>query len=84
MQLGLIQAKRKRIFEPWRNMKPSYVLIHGGTQGGWVWKKVIPGLRSAGHEVFSPTLTGCGERAHLLTPEVVLETHVQDVINVLH
>ena len=64
-------------------MKPSFVLIHGGTQGGWVWKKVIAGLRSAGHEVFAPTLTGCGERAHLLTPEVGLETNVQDVINVL-
>jgi pimeloyl-ACP methyl ester carboxylesterase len=61
----------------------TFVLIHGGIQGGWVWKRVIPLLRAAGHEAYAPTLTGCGERAHLLTREVGLETHVQDVVNVL-
>lgn len=61
----------------------TFVLIHGGIQGGWVWKRVIALLRAAGHEVYAPTLTGCGERAHLLSRDVGLETHVQDVVNVL-
>jgi len=61
----------------------TFVLIHGGIQGGWVWKRVIALLRAAGHEAYAPTLTGCGERAHLLTSEVGLVTHVQDVVNVL-
>lgn len=61
----------------------TFVLIHGGIQGGWVWKHVVALLRAAGHEAYAPTLTGCGERAHLLTREVGLETHVQDVVNVL-
>lgn len=61
----------------------TFVLIHGGIQGGWAWKYVVTLLRAAGHEVYTPTLTGCGERAHLLTHEVGLETHVQDVVNVL-
>jgi pimeloyl-ACP methyl ester carboxylesterase len=61
----------------------TYVLVHGAWHGGWCWKKVAPLLRHAGHEVFTPTLTGLGERAHLLTPEVDLTTHVQDIVGVL-
>ena len=61
----------------------TFVLIHGGIQGGWVWKRVVALLRAAGHEVYAPTLTGCGERTHLLTRDVGLETHVQDIVNVL-
>ena len=66
-------------------MTPSttFVLVHGGWHGGWCWKKVVPLLRAAGHEVFTPTLTGLGERSHLLTPDVGLETHVQDIVAVL-
>lgn len=60
-----------------------FLLIHGAWHGGWCWKKVTPLLRTAGHEVCTPTLTGLGERAHLLSPEVTLETHVQDVVGVL-
>ncbi len=54
----------------------TIVLIHGGWHGGWCWKKVAPLLRAAGHEVYTPTLTGLGDRAHLLGPEVTLDTHV--------
>jgi pimeloyl-ACP methyl ester carboxylesterase len=61
----------------------TYVLVHGGWHGSWCWRKVTPLLRDAGHEVFTPTLTGLGERAHLAGPEVGLATHVQDVANVL-
>jgi pimeloyl-ACP methyl ester carboxylesterase len=62
----------------------TFVLVHGAWHGGWCWKKVTPLLRAAGHEVFTPTLTGLGERAHLLTPAVGLETHIEDVLGVLY
>jgi pimeloyl-ACP methyl ester carboxylesterase len=59
------------------------VLVHGGWLGGWVWKHVTPSLRAAGHEVFAPTLTGLGERSHVATPEVGLDTHIRDIVNLL-
>ena len=61
----------------------TFLLIHGAWFGGWIWKRVTPLLRAAGHEVYTPTLTGLGERAHLARPEVSLHTHVQDVLGVL-
>ncbi|TXG83280.1 MAG: alpha/beta fold hydrolase, partial [Thermomicrobiales bacterium] len=60
-----------------------FVLIHGAWHGGWCWKKVIPLLRAAGHDVFTPTLTGLGERVHLLSPDIDLSTHISDVLGVL-
>jgi pimeloyl-ACP methyl ester carboxylesterase len=65
------------------NTQTTFVLVHGAWLGGWSWKKVIPLLRAAGHEVFAPTLTGLGERAHLLTPEVDLDIHIADIVAVL-
>ena len=61
----------------------TFVLVHGTTGGGWVWKNIARPLRAAGHEVYTPTLTGLGERQHLLTPDVGLDTHVMDIVNVL-
>jgi pimeloyl-ACP methyl ester carboxylesterase len=61
----------------------TFVLVHGGFHGGWCWKKVTPLLRADGHAVFTPTLTGLGDRAHLVAPGISLETHAQDVIGVL-
>ena len=61
----------------------TYVLIHGAWRGSWIWKRVRKALQARGHEVFTPTLTGVGERSHLLSPEVNLETHVADVINLI-
>lgn len=57
--------------------------MHGGWGGGWEWTPVARTLRERGHEVFTPTLTGMGERAHLGRPEVGLATHVEDVVAVL-
>ena len=51
--------------------------------GGWCWNRVTPLLRAQGHDVFTPTLTGLGERAHLARPETGLATHVDDVVNLL-
>lgn len=57
----------------------TYVLIHGAWHGGWVWQRVAARLRSAGHDVHTPTLTGVSDRAHLLTPSVDLSTHITDI-----
>jgi pimeloyl-ACP methyl ester carboxylesterase len=61
----------------------TYVLLHGGWAGGWQWRAVAKRMRAAGYEVYMPTFTGLGERAHLASPEVGLETHIQDVLGVL-
>jgi pimeloyl-ACP methyl ester carboxylesterase len=61
----------------------TYVLVHGAWHGGWCWKHVTPLLRAAGHRVFVPTLTGLGERVHLVSPSVNLSTHVTDVVNLI-
>ena len=59
------------------------MLVHGAWHGGWCWRRVADRLSAAGHRVFCPTLTGLGERAHLLTREVNLTTHIQDVVALL-
>src|SRR4051812_13891745 len=61
----------------------TFVLVHGGGHGGWCWQRVARGLRAAGHEVYTPTLTGFGERSHLDTSTVTFETFVLDIVNVL-
>src|SRR6266446_6459498 len=61
----------------------NYVLVHGGWFGAWCWYKVDPLLLAAGHSVYTPTLTGVGEQAALLTPEIGLDTHIQDVVNLI-
>lgn len=61
----------------------NYVLVHGGWFGGWCWDKVVPLLQAAGHTVFAPSLTGMGDKAALLTPEVNLDTHIQDVVSLI-
>lgn len=66
-----------------RDARSTYVLVHGGWHGGWCWKDTAARLRADGHEVWTPTLTGLGERSHLLTRDVGLEQHVQDVVHVL-
>jgi pimeloyl-ACP methyl ester carboxylesterase len=61
----------------------TYVLVHGAWLGGWCWNRLTPLLRAAGHTVFTPTLTGLGERSHLLTRDITLDTYLQDIENVL-
>ena len=60
-----------------------FVLVHPAWHGAWCWKKIVPRLRKRGHSVFTPTLTGLGERSHLARPEFGLDTHVSDIVNVL-
>jgi pimeloyl-ACP methyl ester carboxylesterase len=62
----------------------TYVLVHGGGHGGWCYQRVARLLRAGGHEVHSPTLTGLGERSHLLSPAIDLDMHIRDIVAVLH
>jgi pimeloyl-ACP methyl ester carboxylesterase len=62
----------------------SFVIVHGAWGGAWSWNKfVVPMMREAGQAVYAVTLTGLGERTHLASPDVSLDTHIQDVSNVL-
>lgn len=58
----------------------TFVLVHGAWQGGWTWDRVAPLLRGQGHDVHTPTLTGVGDRAHLISPRIGLDDHIQDVV----
>ncbi len=62
----------------------DFVLVHGAWHGGWCWRYIADRLVAKGHRVFSPTLTGLGERSHLLTADVGLDTHITDIVNVFH
>lgn len=61
----------------------TYVLVHGAWHGSWCWKRVRSALQARGHQVFTPTLTGVGERSHLLSPQVDLRTQTLDVVNLV-
>jgi len=61
----------------------TFVLVHGSWHGGWCWRRVADRLEKHGHKVFAPTLTGLGERVHLLTKDVDLNTHITDVVNLI-
>ena len=62
----------------------TYVLVHGGGHGGWCYQPVARLLRAHGHEVYAPSLTGLGERAHLFRCDVDLDCHITDIVNLLH
>jgi pimeloyl-ACP methyl ester carboxylesterase len=61
----------------------TFVLVPGFWLGGWAWEDTTKELRAQGHQVFPVTLTGLGERVHLASPDVTLQTHVRDIVNVL-
>ncbi len=61
----------------------TYVLIHGGGHGGWCWKWTAAELRARGHDVYSPTLTGFGERSHLAGSATSFQTFIDDIVAVL-
>jgi len=60
----------------------SFVLVHGAWHGGWCWVRAARSLRAAGHEAYTPTLTGLGDRVHLMSRSVNLDTHIDDIVNV--
>jgi pimeloyl-ACP methyl ester carboxylesterase len=61
----------------------TFLVCHGAWSAGWAWKKMHPLMQAAGHRLFTPTCTGLGERAHLANPSIDLETHIEDVLNVI-
>ena len=61
----------------------TFLVAHGAWSAGWVWKKMRPLLRGRGHELFTPTYTGLGERVHLVNPDIGLNTHIEDILAVL-
>jgi pimeloyl-ACP methyl ester carboxylesterase len=61
----------------------TFLVAHGAWSAGWSWRKMHPLLQAAGHRLIVPTYTGLGERGHLATPEVNLETHIQDLLGVI-
>ena len=61
----------------------GFIGIRSGWRGGWVWERCASLLRADGHRVHSPTLTGLGERSHLISASVNLSTHIQDVLNLI-
>jgi len=61
----------------------TFVLVHGAWHGGWCWRRVANLLQKRGHKVFTPTLTGVGERSHLMSKDIVLDTHITDIVNVI-
>lgn len=61
----------------------TFLLVHGTGDGGWIWQKLTPLLQAGGHTVYTPTLTGVGDRSHLLHCGVKLTTHITDITNLL-
>lgn len=61
----------------------TFVLVHGAWHGGWCYARVRDTLTEQGHRVFTPTLTGLGERSHLMSADINLDTHITDVVNVI-
>lgn len=61
----------------------AFVLVHGAWHGGWCWRRVVERLEAHGHRAFAPTLTGLGERSHLLRASIDLDTHIADIVNVI-
>jgi pimeloyl-ACP methyl ester carboxylesterase len=62
--------------------RKTFVLVHGAWHGGWCWRRVADLLEHKGHKVFTPTLTGVGERSHLMSKDIILDTHIADIVNV--
>lgn len=61
----------------------NFVLVHGAWHGGWCWRRVVDALHAQGHQAHAVTLTGLGERAHLMSSLITLETHINDVTGLI-
>jgi pimeloyl-ACP methyl ester carboxylesterase len=79
--VALLGSSTAAMAEP--DHRPTYVLVHGAFHGGWSWQRVAEKLRAGNAQVYTPTLTGVGERAHLARADVGLSTHVQDIVSLI-
>jgi pimeloyl-ACP methyl ester carboxylesterase len=64
-----------------RNNRPHFILVHGAWHGGWIWKEVKESLQKQGYNVTCPTQTGLGERKHLLSLKITIDTFIDDIVN---
>ena len=62
--------------------RKTFVLVHGASAGGWCWRRVADRLEARGHKVYTPTLTGLGERSHLMSGQITLDAHITDIVSV--
>jgi len=65
-------------------MAATFLVCHGAWSAGWAWKKMHPLMAARGHRLVTPSYTGLGEREHLASPSIDLETHIEDILNVIH
>jgi pimeloyl-ACP methyl ester carboxylesterase len=77
MEVSYVRLKVKKV------VMTTFVLVPGAWLGGWVWKKVVLPLQQRGHSIHPVTLTGMGERVHLASKDIGIETAIQDVLNVI-
>lgn len=63
--------------------RKTFVLVHGAWHGGWCYSRVRRLLAQRGHEVFTPSLAGLGEHAHLYSPAINASTHIQHIVNLI-
>jgi pimeloyl-ACP methyl ester carboxylesterase len=63
--------------------KKTFLVSHGAWSAGWAWKKMHPLMQAAGHRLVTPSYTGLGERVHLANPSIDLDTHIEDILNVI-
>jgi hypothetical protein len=63
--------------------RKTFVLVHGAWHGGWCWRRVADILEKHGHKVYAQSLTGVGDRSHLLSKDVILDTHIADIVNLV-
>ena len=77
---GLVHAPKLALAQA---TQKTFVLAHGSWHGGWCWKRVANQLRANGHVVYTPSYTGMGDRAHLLTKDITISTFVEDLIQVI-
>src|SRR3990167_7885062 len=83
LRLYALRRNADDVLPPTREIVATFLVAHGAWSAGWAWKKMRPLLRERGHELFTPTHTGLGERAHLASPQIDLETHIADILGVL-
>ncbi len=80
---GATNMERREVLKTMAIAAQTFVLVHGAWHGGWCWSRVADRLRTAGHQVFTPTQTGLGERKHLLSKDITLDTFIKDIVNVI-
>src|SRR3954447_14426584 len=79
---GLVAAAGIRAARA-QSARKTFVLVSGAFCGGWIWRRVADRLEQGGHKVFAQSLTGLGDRSHLLSKDVNLDTHIADVVNLV-